>query len=239
MSALSFIEPSFLDKPKYSEWPFAGLEPFAYSLIVADPPWRFITRSKRGEGKSPQAHYSTMTIDDIRALPVADLAHENCLLWMWATQPMLDQQISIMQTWGFKFISAGAWVKTTKNDKRSFGTGYWFRECAEYILLGTRGKPKRISRSVRSAFLSPQREHSRKPDESYDMARALIPYGRACELFSRQRRPGWDVWGNEVDKFSTEDNHADSRTSTRQSGRGRGQGAARGRKAVDRVENSS
>lgn len=196
----SYVQPEMFS-PQLPDWPFEGLEPFAYSLIMIDPPWHFKTRSKKGDAKSPQAKYRTMTVDAIRALPVADLATKDSLLWMWGTGPMLDVQISIMESWGYKFKTAGTWVKTTRHGKIAFGTGYLLRQCAEYYLIGTRGKPKTVSKSVRSAFLSPLREHSRKPESSYEMARKLVPYGRAADLFSRQSREGWENWGDEKDLF--------------------------------------
>ncbi len=202
-TARSFIEPDMFTPSRNVAWPFGRLVPRAYSLIFIDPPWHFITRSKRGESKSPQAKYRTMTIDDIAALPVADLAADDCLLWMWATAPMVDRQMEILKGWGFDFSSSGVWVKTTVNGRLGFGTGYTFRNCHEIILLGTRGSPEIKSKSVRSVIMAQAREHSRKPDEAYAAARAMIPYGRAADVFSRERRPTWEGFGDEFGKFDT------------------------------------
>jgi len=200
--AKSWVEPSLFERSN-GPWPFAPLTPRAYSLIMIDCAWEFVTRSELGEGKSPQSHYATMTIDEISALPVRDLARDDCLLWMWATAPMLDVQMKIMtDAWGFRFFSSGVWVKTTKTGKIGFGTGYGFRNAHESILLGKRGNPQLISKSVRSVIMGPLREHSRKPDEAYAAARALVPYGRAADVYSRETRPGWEAFGNEVGKFS-------------------------------------
>lgn len=197
----SYIEPDMFGHQEVREWPFGNLEPRAYSLIVADPPWTFVCRSKLGEGKSPQAHYRTMSLEEIASLPVADLAREDCLIWLWCTAPMLNRQIEIMEGWGFAFKSSGVWVKTTTTGKIAFGTGYLLRNAHECFVLGTRGNPETMSKSVRSALLAPVREHSRKPDESYAMAKSLVPYGRAAELFARESRDGFETWGNEKNKF--------------------------------------
>lgn len=197
---LSYLAPDMFDGG-IAEWPFGHLEPAAYSLISIDPPWRFLTRSPKGEGRSPQAHYRTMSLEEIAALPVADLALPDCLLWMWGTAPMMDVQMHILKGWGFKFLSSGVWVKATVNGKISFGTGYCFRNAHEPILLGTRGNPEIISKSVRSVIMGPLREHSRKPDEAYTAARKLVPYGRAADVYSREARPGWESFGDEAGKF--------------------------------------
>jgi len=184
------------------EWPWGNLERGAYSLIMADPPWHFATRSPKGEGRSPQAHYQTMSLEDIAALPVKALAAENCLLWLWATAPLLDRQIDILKAWGFGYASTMVWCKTTRKTGRiSMGTGYYARNSHEHVLLGKVGSPKMSSRSVRSVVMGPVREHSRKPDSAYDAARALVSYGRAADLFAREVRPGWESWGDELGKF--------------------------------------
>lgn len=182
-------------------WPFGALEPGKYSLVMLDPPWSFKTFSPKGWGKSAQGHYGCMTMADIAALPVRSLAADSCLVWLWATSPMLDQQIAILKGWGARYVSSGVWCKTTKSGGLAFGTGYSLRSASEPFLLGAFGKPKIISRSVRSVVMAQVREHSRKPDEAYAAARALIPYGRAADVFSRESRPGWESSGNEAGKF--------------------------------------
>ena len=102
--ARSFVQPDmFAASP--AAWPFGGLLPQSYDFIMADPPWTFKTWSEAGEEKAPQAKYACMSLDDIAALPVADLARETCLLWLWATGPMLPQQIEVMRAWGFAFVT--------------------------------------------------------------------------------------------------------------------------------------
>nr|WP_049775394.1 MT-A70 family methyltransferase [Hyphomicrobium denitrificans] len=181
-------------------WPWPHLTAGAYDFIMADPPWRFELYSEKGEEKSAQAHYRTMTIGDIRALPVAGLAADDCLLWMWATAPMLDEQIGVLKAWGFEFKTSGVWVKTTVNDKIAFGTGYVLRNAHEPFLIGTRGNPE-TARNVRSVVMGRVREHSQKPEEAYRAAEQMMPGARRVELFSRTNRKGWDVWGDETGKL--------------------------------------
>jgi N6-adenosine-specific RNA methylase IME4 len=181
-------------------WPWPELEAHGYDLIMADFPWRFELYSELGEEKSAQAHYRTMTLDDIRAFPVAGLAKPDCLLWMWATAPMLDVQIDILKALGFEFKTSGVWVKTTVNDKIAFGTGYVLRNAHEPFLIGTRGNPD-TARNVRSVVMGRVREHSQKPEEAYRAAEQMMPGARRVELFSRTNRKGWDVWGDECGKL--------------------------------------
>lgn len=172
-----------------------------YGLIMADPPWQFKTRSSKGvTAKGAGGQYDLMTLEDIKRMPVADMADRDCVLWLWATNPMLPQAFEVMSAWGFTFKTAGHWVKRTKHGKLAFGTGYILRCAGEPFLIGTRGKPK-TSRSVRSVVEGPIREHSRKPDEAFIEAERLMPDTKRLELFSRQKRDGWDVWGNQTDLF--------------------------------------
>lgn len=180
---------------------FNALRPFGgFDLIMADPPWSFDLRSQKGEEKSAQAQYGCMSLDAIAALPLAALAAENAVLWLWATNPLLREAFQIMDAWGFTYKTAGHWVKTTKHGKLGFGTGYILRCAGEPFLIGTRGAPK-TAKNVRSVVMGRIREHSRKPEEAFLEAEKLMPDAKRIEVFSRQRRPGWSNWGNEADKF--------------------------------------
>jgi N6-adenosine-specific RNA methylase IME4 len=192
----------FSEQEMRGYWPWSDLQAHAYDQIMIDPPWRFELYSELGEEKSAQAHYRTMTLDDIRALPVAGLAKPDCLLWLWATAPMLDLQIEILKAWGFEFKTSGVWVKTTVNGKIAFGTGYVLRNAHEPFLIGTRGNPE-TTRSVRSVIMGQVRAHSQKPEEAYRAAEQLMPDARRVEIFSRTNRAGWDVWGDEAGKLGT------------------------------------
>jgi N6-adenosine-specific RNA methylase IME4 len=167
---------------------------------MMDPGWRYRMYSAAGEKKSPQAHYKTMSIEEIKALPVADLASANSILWLWAVNPMLPQAIDVMRAVGFTFKTAGTWLKTTKNGKINFGTGYILRGSNEPFLIGTRGSP-RTTKSVRSGFTGLIREHSRKPEEAYEAAERLMPDARRLELFSRTDRAGWTSYGDQTGKW--------------------------------------
>jgi len=183
---------------------FAALRPeTGFGLIMADPPWKFMTRSASGvTPKGAGGQYRTLDLAKIMSLPVADLAAKDCVLWLWATNPMLPQAFSVLSSWGFVFKTAGHWVKTTPRGKLAFGTGYILRCAGEPFLIGVRGRP-RTSRSVRSVIVGPRREHSRKPDEAFAACEALCPDVARIELFSREARPGWVAWGDEVGKFTS------------------------------------
>ncbi len=190
-----------LPLPPPPGWPFAGLVPASYGVIMADPPWAFRLFSDKGDRKSPQAHYRCMGLDAIKALPVRDLAAPDCALLLWATWAMLPDAMATLAAWGFAYKTGEPWAKQSSTGRGwAFGTGYIFRNASEPLLVGTRGRPPVLSRGVRGLIVAPVREHSRKPDEVYTQAERLYP-GPRVELFARQRRPGWDCWGNETDKF--------------------------------------
>jgi N6-adenosine-specific RNA methylase IME4 len=172
-----------------------------FGAIYADPPWAFATYSHKGKGRSPEAHYDCMGLDAIKALPVADWAGQDCALFLWATDPSLPQALEVISAWGFVYKTvAFTWVKTTMDGSGfPIGCGYWTRANPEMCLLATRGRPQRLSRSVRQLLVAPRREHSRKPDEAYTRIEALIS-GPYLEMFARSRRQGWASWGIEVDE---------------------------------------
>ncbi len=173
-----------------------------YAVLYADPPWTFATYSAKGRGRCPDAHYEVMSIDGLKALPVADWAAADCALLMWATSPLLPRAFEVMAAWGFTYKSvAFTWAKQNKRSPSFFvGLGYWTRANCEYCLLGTRGAPKRRARDVRQLIVAPRREHSRKPDETYERIERLLG-GPYLELFARESRPGWDAWGLQAGLF--------------------------------------
>ena len=171
-----------------------------YGVILADPPWTFATYSRKGKGRSAEAHYDCMSLADIKALPVGDWAAADCALFLWITDPSLPQALEVIEAWGFVYKTvAFTWAKTTK-DGAGFpiGCGYWTRANPEQCLLATRGRPQRLSRAVPQLILAPRREHSRKPDEVYERIEVLVA-GPYLELFARDQRIGWDSWGNEAE----------------------------------------
>jgi N6-adenosine-specific RNA methylase IME4 len=183
-------------------WPFDGLTPMRYGAILADPPWAYDMRSDKGHGKSPEAHYGTLSPDAIKALPVGHLAGPDCLLFLWSTFPHLPLALEVMQAWGFAYKTGGAWIKRGPRGKLAFGTGYILRSASEVFLIGTIGAPEYRSRSVRNVIDALRREHSRKPPQARQMIERLLPRSFACELFAREPWPGQDVWGNQTDCFA-------------------------------------
>lgn len=185
-----------------SEWPFEGLGMFGYDAILADPPWDFRVYSEKGDRKSPSSQYDTMSVEDICLLPVGQLASRHCALFMWTTFPVLDRSFEVLKAWGFRYATGGAWhKKSSTGEKTNFGTGYIHRSASEIWLVGVTGQPTWRSRSVRNLIEAPVRGHSRKPDQMYENIEDLIS-GPKVELFARQKRSGWDSWGNETDKFT-------------------------------------
>lgn len=172
-----------------------------YPVILADPPWAFKAWSDKGMDRSAEKHYPTMSLEDIKALPVADLAAQDSVLFLWATFPMLREALAVVEAWGFTYKTvAFTWVKENRKSPGLFwGLGYWTRANAEVCLLATRGSPKRQSAFVHQVIVSPVERHSKKPDEVRDRIVSLMGDVPHVELFARQQTPGWDVWGNEVE----------------------------------------
>lgn len=172
-----------------------------YSVIYADPPWDFKNWSYTGEVKNAKIHYPCMSIKDICEIPVSNIADDDCVLLMWTTDPMLEKSFDVIKSWGFTYKTMGfVWAKTNKTNLGFFqGLGYWTRANPEYCLLATKGKPKRISNDVNTLVVSDRREHSRKPDEMYAHIEKLLD-GPYIELFARNKKDGWDSWGNQTEK---------------------------------------
>lgn len=176
---------------------------FNYQVIYADPAWSYENWSKEGAHKNASSHYDCMTIDDIKKLPVGQLASKDCVLFLWVTDPLLQEGLDVMKAWGFKYQTvAFTWAKQARvnHDKWHMGLGYWTRANPEMCLLGTTGKPERLGKGVRQLVMEPIREHSRKPDRMYGDIEKLVD-GPYLELFARNKREGWDSWGNQTDKF--------------------------------------
>jgi len=193
--------------------PFTGLPRNYYGAILVDAPWRFQVWSELGAGRSADQHYDTMLLPELAELPVEALAADDAVLFMWATWPMLPQALTLIERWGFTYKTcAFDWTKADASQIEMFrddadvqmGMGYWTRANTEPCLLATRGKPKRLNADVRQGIIAPRREHSRKPDGIHERIERLVG-GPYCELFARQSRPGWDVWGNEIGKFGAPD----------------------------------
>jgi N6-adenosine-specific RNA methylase IME4 len=166
-----------------------------YDVILADPEWRFEVRSRAtGLGRSADRHYRTSPTEVIAARPVASIAKRDAVLLLWATVPMLPHALRVMAAWGFDYKSHCVWVKP------GIGTGYWFRNRHELLLLGTRGRvPAPAPETLwPSTIEAPRRRHSEKPEFQYALVDAYFPGTERIELNARQRRLGWDFWGLEA-----------------------------------------
>ncbi|GAL96929.1 type II DNA modification methyltransferase [Acetobacter tropicalis NRIC 0312] len=175
------------------------------ATVLADPPWQFTNRT----GKvAPEHHrlsrYPTMTLDDICALPVADIVAPTAHLYLWVPNALLPDGLRVMQEWGFTYKSNIIWHKIRKDggsDGR--GVGFYFRNVTEILLFGVRGKNARTLQPGRTQvnyIATRKREHSRKPDEQYELIESCSP-GPYLEMFARGPRKGWNVWGNQADEY--------------------------------------
>ena len=179
------------------------METARYRVILADPPWTFRTYSAKGKGRSADVHYDCMTIDEIKNMPVRDMADEDCVLFMWTTDPFLRISFDVLDAWGFTYKTvAFYWAKSSRDPRHDWpiGTGYWTRANPEQCLLATRGRPRRKSTAVRKLIVEPKREHSRKPACLHERIEALCD-GPYLELFARDRRAGWDQIGDQLGIF--------------------------------------
>ena len=158
----------------------------------------------KGQGVA-ENHYGTMGLAEICALPVSELSAKDSVLFLWATLPQLPDALRVIEAWGFQYkTTAFVWLKrNTKSDGWFFGLGYWTRSNTEICLLATKGHPKRKSAAVHQLIISPVEAHSKKPDITRDKIVELMGDLPRVELFARQRAPGWDAWGNEVDSTIT------------------------------------
>lgn len=186
-----------------------------FGAILADCPWHFRSYAKSDPKTDRGVKYRTMTIDEIKALPIADFAAKDCHLFLWTTGPHFPLALDVMNSWGFKFSGmAFVWLKLKRtfepsqleyvsNIEKHFhlGLGFTTRKNAEFVLLGRRGNARRIAKDVRELIFAPVRQHSRKPDEVHERIERYCA-GPRLELFGRQRRKGWTVRGDEVDKFN-------------------------------------
>lgn len=190
-----------------------------FHTVLADPPWQFQNRT----GKMAPEHrrlnrYSTMTLEDIKSLPVADHLADTAHLYLWVPNALLPEGIEVLKAWGFQYKSNLVWYKIRKDggpDGR--GVGFYFRNVTELILFGVRGKNARTLKPGRTQvnlLAKQKREHSRKPDEAYDIIEACSP-GPFLEMFARGTRPGWTTWGNQADEYEptwkTYSNHSQAK----------------------------
>jgi len=175
-----------------------------YSTILTDPPWQFTNRT----GKMAPEHkrlnrYGTLKLKEILEIPVPLAAEENCHLYLWVPNALLAEGLEVMKAWGFTYKTNLIWHKIRKDggpDGR--GVGFYFRNTTEMILFGIRGKMRTLKpgRTQVNIIKTRKREHSRKPDELYDLIESCSP-GPYLELFARGKREKWHQWGNEVEDY--------------------------------------
>jgi len=189
-----------------------------FQTILADPPWQFQNRTgKMAPEHKRLSRYATMTLADICDLPVEAAAGEPAHLYLWVPNALLPDGLKVMEHWGFKYKSNIIWYKIRKDggpDRR--GVGFYFRNVTEVLLFGVRGKNARTlqpGRSQENIISTRKREHSRKPDEQYDLIESCS-FGDRLELFARGPRKGWTVWGNQAENYAptwdTYSNHSQS-----------------------------
>lgn len=173
-----------------------------YKVIYADPPWQYKDNQISGGTAylGAAARYPTMPLEDIMNLPVSDIADKDSALFLGATSPLLPDALRVMYAWGFKYKTvAFVWSKVSNRGNLLWNSGRWTMGNTEICLLGVRGKPKRVSKSVKQLIVAERTIHSRKPEEARKRIVDLMGDVPRVELFARQSPPGWDVWGNEVD----------------------------------------
>jgi len=176
---------------------FSGLG--KYKIIYADPPWQH--RDKANAGKRGACHkYNVMNLEHIKALPISDIADQDCLLAMWWVAPMPLEALEVVGAWGFKLktMKGFTWHKLTKHGKSHFGMGNWTRANTEDCLFATKGHPIRENAGVRQFIEAPVRMHSQKPDDARDRLVKLMGKVPRIELFARDQFYGWDAWGDEI-----------------------------------------
>ncbi|MDD9802371.1 MAG: MT-A70 family methyltransferase [Deltaproteobacteria bacterium] len=176
----------------------------AYSTLLIDPPWRFSNRT----GKMAPEHrrlnrYQTLSFDEIAALPVPEMMSETAHCYLWCPNALIEFGLQTLRAWGFEYKTNIVWYKVRKDggpDGR--GVGFYFRNVTELILFGVKGRMRTLApgRRQTNIIVQRKREHSRKPDELYQIIEECSP-GPYLEMFARQQRPGWDVWGDEVESY--------------------------------------
>ena len=159
-----------------------------YRTILADPPWDVYQKGARGA----EGHYDLMNLDEIKAMPVADLAEDDSHLWLWVTNATLRHGYDVAETWGFTVRSPLTWVKFR------LGLGVYLRNSTEHLLFATRGKAPVQFKAQPTWMNAPVQDHSHKPEEQYALVERVSP-GPYLELFARRHQPGWDAWGNQIE----------------------------------------
>jgi N6-adenosine-specific RNA methylase IME4 len=168
-----------------------------YNIILIDPAWTYKDKALAGN-RGAGCKYNLMTTEDIKQLPINSIADKDCVLFCWVTYPKLNEVFDVIKAWGFEYKTvAFTWVKKYKNGDNFMGMGRWTRANAEICLLCTKGKPKRVSASVRQVVETIPERHSKKPDIVRDKIVELCGDLPKIELFARKRAENWDCWGDD------------------------------------------
>lgn len=177
-----------------------------YNIIYADPPWKY-DNQKNNDPKMGGITYPVMELQDIKNLrtQIDNIADTDCALFMWVTMPKLVEGLSVIEAWGFKYITcAFTWVKLNPSGKGIYsGLGHWTNGNAELCLFAKRGSPSRLNKNVKQIIMSPRGRHSEKPHEARDRIVSLLGDLPRVELFARHNVYGWDCWGNQVPEESS------------------------------------
>jgi N6-adenosine-specific RNA methylase IME4 len=190
-----------------------------FGTIVADPPWAFTFSTRKSEAGnngwrgSTDRHYANLSMRQLRDLPIPDVAADDCVLWLWAVNAMLDDACNLLKHWGFDYKNTLTWAKTASHGGPAVGMGFWMRGATEHLLLGVKGKPKPLRRNqptwfaaadpdwrdpvFSGALYEPPGRHSAKPDRAYEVIETLTP-GPYLDVFARRQRDGWTCWGDEA-----------------------------------------
>lgn len=170
-----------------------------YQIIYADPPWTYAD-PKGNDPKMGGITYPTMTLEEIKNLPIREISEKDCALFLWVTMPMLAEGLQVIEAWGFKYITcAFTWVKLNPKGEGIYsGLGHWTNGNAELCLFAKKGHPKRQAKNVKQIVLAPRGKHSAKPEEVRNRIVSLIGDLPRIELFAREKVEGWDIWGNEL-----------------------------------------
>jgi len=175
-----------------------------YKIIYADPPWAHNDKMAT-HSFSQLNHYQTMTLKEICDMPIGGgLAEKDCVLFLWVCSPLIPEAMEVIKAWGFKFKTVGfVWNKVSKNGKWIKNLGRWTMANVEMVFIATKGKPQRVKKNVYQQVIAERTVHSKKPDEVRKRIVELMGDLPRIELFAREKTPGWDVWGNEVESDIT------------------------------------
>ena len=173
-----------------------------YDVIYADPPWKYKNVSppclpeKQPDTCKIEYYYETMDLQDIKNMPIKNIANKNCVLFLWATTPAIREAFEVVDAWGFKYKTMITWEKTNRDCM-----GYWFRTCTEHLIVAIRGNVKAFRSMERTCYHEARTKHSQKPQYFYELIEKVTT-GKRIELFARRAIEGWDNWGNEAPKHA-------------------------------------